>query len=186
MLSIPRSAQQVRQQWARVPGYRPSLWLAGDILDFSKIEAHSLELRPAALDLRATLEAALALVAADAERKGLALAYTNFTADVAAASFWGDPLRIRQVCRAPSFPSPLCLPASTAAGRLSAGACQLISSRLRYTATKVNSSRLCYTATDLPGLCHLLVLWQILSRGRSMPDDSRSCHGADPTRFQSI
>lgn len=75
-----------------------------------------MELRPTALDLRATLEAALALVAADAERKGLALAYTNFTADIAAASFWGDPLRIRQVCRADPFPSLLRLPACTPAG----------------------------------------------------------------------
>lgn len=154
----------------------PSLWLAGDILDFSKIEAHSLELRPTALDLRVTLEAALALVAADAERKGLALAYTNFTADIAAASFWGDPLRIRQVCRPILSPRP----------------CACLRAHPRVMACLRDSLTPCisrYAATDLYGLCHLLVLFQIPSRGRPMPahDSHRyCCHVTDPTRSKSV
>lgn len=68
----------------------------GDILDFSKIEANSLELRPTALDLRHTLEAALQMVAADAERKGLCLAYCGLMPSLSSIAFSGDSLRIRQ------------------------------------------------------------------------------------------
>lgn len=72
------------------------LTILGDILDFSKIDAQRMTLQMRTLDLRSPMEASLQMVAADAERKGLQLAY-SLHPELAARSFLGDPLRIRQV-----------------------------------------------------------------------------------------
>jgi PAS domain S-box-containing protein len=71
------------------------LHIINDILDFSKIEAGKLELETIDFDLRATIEEAVALLAARASAKGLEL----ICHVEAQPSCWlrGDPGRLRQV-----------------------------------------------------------------------------------------
>ncbi|GIL75275.1 hypothetical protein Vretimale_7967 [Volvox reticuliferus] len=72
------------------------LGVLGDILDFSKIDHGSLELQRRPMCLRQATEACMDLVAVEAAKKGLALAY--LMDDVAIARpLLGDPVRIRQV-----------------------------------------------------------------------------------------
>ncbi|GLC36858.1 hypothetical protein PLESTM_000511500 [Pleodorina starrii] len=72
------------------------LGVLGDILDFSKIDHGSLELQQRPMCLRQATEACLDLVAAEAAKKGLSLAY--LVDDLALARpLLGDPVRIRQV-----------------------------------------------------------------------------------------
>ncbi|OLE22422.1 MAG: hypothetical protein AUG44_24885 [Actinobacteria bacterium 13_1_20CM_3_71_11] len=66
-----------------------------DILDLSKIESGRLELESIPFDLVACVEDAVAVVAARAEEKNLALG-TLFAPDMPAAVV-GDPVRVRQV-----------------------------------------------------------------------------------------
>ena len=71
------------------------LRLLNDILDFSKIEAGRLDLEEVAFDLPATVADAVRLLAFDAQRKGLELAYRvdpQLPRDLR-----GDPGRLRQV-----------------------------------------------------------------------------------------
>ncbi len=71
------------------------LSIIDDILDFSKIESGKLDLERIPLDLRECLEEAVALLAAPAGEKGLALT-VDFDADL---SEWvvGDSARLRQI-----------------------------------------------------------------------------------------
>lgn len=71
------------------------LSLIDDILDFSKIEAKKLEIEPVDFVLRETLDDVVALLAAQAQRKGLELGYV--VAPEVPAGVVGDPTRIRQV-----------------------------------------------------------------------------------------
>ncbi|GFR47530.1 hypothetical protein Agub_g9248 [Astrephomene gubernaculifera] len=72
------------------------LGILGDILDFSKIDHGSLELQRRPMCLRQATEACIELVAAEAAKKGLALAY--LAADEALERpLLGDPVRVRQV-----------------------------------------------------------------------------------------
>ncbi|KAG2443814.1 hypothetical protein HXX76_002157 [Chlamydomonas incerta] len=72
------------------------LSILGDILDFSKIDHGSLELQRRPLCLRQATEACIDLVAAEAAKKGLALAY--LAADEALERpLLADPVRLRQV-----------------------------------------------------------------------------------------
>lgn len=69
--------------------------LLNDILDLSKIESGRLELNPSRYSLRECVRAAAAILAINAEQKGL-----QFTFDVAPDvpdDLIGDPLRLRQV-----------------------------------------------------------------------------------------
>jgi signal transduction histidine kinase len=75
------------------------LGILGDILDFSSIEHSSIELQLEPLSLLHTVEACLEIVAADARRKGLALAYGMAPA-VATCQVVADSIRVRQVRRA--------------------------------------------------------------------------------------
>jgi len=71
------------------------LTVINDILDFSKIEAGQLELEHQAFDLRDCVEAALDLLAEQANRKGLELAYLI---DPRTPTTWiGDVTRVRQI-----------------------------------------------------------------------------------------
>lgn len=72
------------------------LGILGDILDFSKIDHGSLELQRQPMCLRQATEACLELVAAEAAKKGLALAYLADDAALGRALL-GDPVRVRQV-----------------------------------------------------------------------------------------
>ncbi|GIL51154.1 hypothetical protein Vafri_7226 [Volvox africanus] len=72
------------------------LGVLGDILDFSKINHGSLELQRRPMCLRQATEACMDLVAAEAAKKGLALAYLMDDAAIA-RPLLGDPVRIRQV-----------------------------------------------------------------------------------------
>src|SRR5205823_6875272 len=71
------------------------LALINDILDFSKIEAGRLDLEAQRFDLRECIEGALDLVAAQATKKGLDLAYflDRSTPEVIV----GDVTRLRQI-----------------------------------------------------------------------------------------
>ncbi|MDA0170904.1 ATP-binding protein [Solirubrobacter taibaiensis] len=71
------------------------LTIIGDILDVSKIEAGKLELDAVAFSLRDALEDVRALLALDAEGKGVAL--TLSVADEVPAFLSGDPVRVRQI-----------------------------------------------------------------------------------------
>jgi signal transduction histidine kinase len=73
------------------------LTILGDILDFSKIDHNSMALEAAPLALRDTLEASIEMVAAEAARKGLDLAYA-LGAPLERRRLLGDSIRIRQVC----------------------------------------------------------------------------------------
>lgn len=71
------------------------LVVVNDILDFSKIDAGHVELEPQPCDPRALLSKTLALVAAHAEAKGLALRLDIDPAIPAALT--ADPARLRQI-----------------------------------------------------------------------------------------
>ncbi|HWQ19018.1 MAG TPA: response regulator, partial [Methanotrichaceae archaeon] len=71
------------------------LSVINDILDISKIEGEKMELERQPFDLRECMEMAIDLVAAEAARKGLNLAYT--ICQNTPECFTGDPARIRQV-----------------------------------------------------------------------------------------
>lgn len=71
------------------------LAIINDILDFSKIESGQLELEEAAFSLRECVESALDLVAPQAAKRGLDLAY--FIQDSIPPIFIGDLTRLRQV-----------------------------------------------------------------------------------------
>jgi signal transduction histidine kinase/DNA-binding response OmpR family regulator len=71
------------------------LAIINDVLDFSKIEAGKLELERAPFDLRACVEGALDLVAAQAAAKALELAY--LADEAVPAAVVGDAARLRQV-----------------------------------------------------------------------------------------
>jgi CheY-like chemotaxis protein len=73
------------------------LTILGDILDFSKIDHNSMALERAPLVLRDTVEASIEMVAADARRKGLELAYCLDDALGSGRRLLGDSVRIRQV-----------------------------------------------------------------------------------------
>nr|AML76900.1 putative LOV domain-containing protein [Ettlia oleoabundans] len=72
------------------------LTILGDILDFSKIDHNSMVLESAPLALRDTLEASIEMVAADAARKGLEVAY-RLAPPLVRRRLLGDSIRIRQV-----------------------------------------------------------------------------------------
>jgi PAS domain S-box-containing protein len=78
-----------------VTGGRSLLAVVNDILDFSKLEAGQLELDPQPFDPRAVVEGALALVEAQAGRKGLTLT-TRLDGDLP-ASVLADSSRLNQV-----------------------------------------------------------------------------------------
>jgi len=71
------------------------LTVLNDILDFSKIEAGKLDLESADFDLHQIVEEVGDLIAGQAHRKGLELAYT--IADDVPPGVCGDPTRLRQV-----------------------------------------------------------------------------------------
>ena len=71
------------------------LSIINDILDYSKIEAGMLELEKVPLDPRQVVEEAIGVVSDLASAKGLRLSYW-VSSDVA-ASYLGDPLRLRQI-----------------------------------------------------------------------------------------
>ena len=71
------------------------LTIIGDILDFSKIEAGKLDFEEVEFPVRDTLAAAVELLSANAQRKGLKL--TLEIAPDVPASVRGDPGRLRQV-----------------------------------------------------------------------------------------
>jgi len=71
------------------------LSIINDILDISKIEGEKMELERQPFDLRECIEMAIDLVAAEAARKGLNLAYT--ICQNTPECFTGDPARLRQV-----------------------------------------------------------------------------------------
>jgi two-component system sensor histidine kinase/response regulator len=71
------------------------LGIINDVLDFSKIEAGKLELEQVDMDLRATVEDIVELLAERAQVKGLEIA-CNIPADLA-THVTGDPLRLGQV-----------------------------------------------------------------------------------------
>ncbi|KAL4431058.1 hypothetical protein ABPG75_006314 [Micractinium tetrahymenae] len=72
------------------------LTILGDILDFSKIDHNSMVLESAPVALRDMLEASIEMVAADAGRKGLDVAYT-LEPPLVARRLMGDSIRIRQI-----------------------------------------------------------------------------------------
>nr|AML77436.1 putative LOV domain-containing protein [Heterochlamydomonas inaequalis] len=72
------------------------LGILGDILDFSKIDHGSLELQQKPLCLRQATESCIELVAAEASKKGLSVAYV-LEDRVLEKPLLGDPVRIRQV-----------------------------------------------------------------------------------------
>lgn len=78
------------------------LTILGDILDFSKIDHNSMTLEAEPLDLRTTVEAVIEMVAADAVRKGIEIAY-SLDEPLLHCLVMGDAIRIRQV-RLPSLP----------------------------------------------------------------------------------
>ena len=71
------------------------LTVLNDILDFSKIEAGKLDLETVDFDLRQIVEEVGELMAGQAQKKGLELAYT--IADTVPTNVTGDPTRLRQV-----------------------------------------------------------------------------------------
>ena len=73
------------------------LLILGDILDFSKINHNSLVLERSPLELRDAVEASIELVAAEAGRKGLEVAYGLQGEELVGRRIMGDSIRIRQV-----------------------------------------------------------------------------------------
>lgn len=74
---------------------RGLLTLVNDVLDFSRIEAGQLPIESVPFSLPEKVKNCLALVAADAARKGLAL--TSSIADGVPDVVLGDPVRLRQI-----------------------------------------------------------------------------------------
>ena len=73
------------------------LTILGDILDFSKINHNALVLERSPLELRDAVEASIELVAAEAGRKGLEVAYGLRGEELVGRRIMGDGIRIRQV-----------------------------------------------------------------------------------------
>ena len=73
------------------------LTILGDILDFSKIDHNRMTLESAPVDLRQTIEATVEMVAADAVKKGLEIAY-QLHPELQQRMILGDAIRIRQAC----------------------------------------------------------------------------------------
>jgi len=71
------------------------LGVIDDILDFSRAEAGKLQLEPAVFDLHESVEDVAALLAAQAQRKGLEL--TCFVEDEVPRQVRTDPVRLRQI-----------------------------------------------------------------------------------------
>jgi two-component system, sensor histidine kinase and response regulator len=71
------------------------LTVLNDILDFSKIEAGKLDIESVDFDLRKIVEEVGELIASQAQKKGLELAYS--IADDVPAGVRGDPTRVRQI-----------------------------------------------------------------------------------------
>jgi len=71
------------------------LELLNDILDFSKMEAGKLELEHTEFELRRAIREPVELMAAQAQRKGLEIAW--MVDEAAPSMVVGDPLRLRQV-----------------------------------------------------------------------------------------
>ncbi|MGH9383566.1 MAG: CHASE domain-containing protein [Vicinamibacterales bacterium] len=71
------------------------LTVLNDILDFSKIEAGKLDMERTGFDLRQVVEEVEDLVAGQAQKKGLEIAYS--VGDDVPAGVCGDPTRLRQV-----------------------------------------------------------------------------------------
>jgi signal transduction histidine kinase/DNA-binding response OmpR family regulator/HPt (histidine-containing phosphotransfer) domain-containing protein len=71
------------------------LTVLNDILDFSKIEAGKLDMERTGFDLRQVVEEVGDLVAGQAQKKGLEIAYS--VGDEVPAGVCGDPTRLRQV-----------------------------------------------------------------------------------------
>lgn len=69
--------------------------LINDLLDFTKIEARKLKLESQPVEVRASVENALELVAAQAEEKGLILAYS--IDEKVPNNIYTDPVRLSQV-----------------------------------------------------------------------------------------
>ncbi|KAK9819724.1 hypothetical protein WJX72_001676 [[Myrmecia] bisecta] len=72
------------------------LTILGDILDFSKIDHNSMLLEAQPVDLRCTIEATVEMVAADAVKKGIEIAY-SLDEQLLRRQVLGDAIRIRQV-----------------------------------------------------------------------------------------
>jgi signal transduction histidine kinase len=72
------------------------LTILGDILDFSKIDHNSMVLESTPVDLRLTIEATIEMVAVDAVKKGLEIAYI-LDPRLRNRKVLGDAIRIRQV-----------------------------------------------------------------------------------------
>lgn len=72
------------------------LTILGDILDFSKIDHNSMTLEASPLCLRTTFEAVIEMVAADAVKKGIEIAYA-LDERLTQRCIMGDAIRIRQV-----------------------------------------------------------------------------------------
>lgn len=90
--------------------------ILGDILDFSKIDHNSMVLEATPVSLRATIESTVEMVAADAVRRGIEIAYV-VEDRMLSQKVLGDAIRIRQVPPPPSLqlelpPAPL--PSTTA------------------------------------------------------------------------
>lgn len=76
------------------------LTILGDILDFSKIDHNRMVLESAPVDLRQTIEATVEMVAAEAVKKGLEIAY-RLHPELQQRRILGDAIRIRQVRPSP-------------------------------------------------------------------------------------
>jgi PAS domain S-box-containing protein len=68
--------------------------MINDVLDLSRIESGNVRLEPVNLDLQALAEASVALVAADAARRGITIDY-DFAGEAVAAQ--GDITRVKQI-----------------------------------------------------------------------------------------
>ncbi|HYH32362.1 MAG TPA: response regulator [Pseudonocardia sp.] len=93
--ATPLTAEQREYVETIEHGSDALLGIIDDVLDFSKIEAGRIELEEVAVDLRATVESALDLVAPRAAEKGLDLAY--LIEPGVPDAVLGDPVRIRQI-----------------------------------------------------------------------------------------
>jgi signal transduction histidine kinase len=86
-----------QRRWAttlRTSG-RALLGIIDDILDFSKVEAGRLELERVCFDPRDVIDATVAILAGQAEAKGLLL--DAFVERLVPREMWGDPGRLQQV-----------------------------------------------------------------------------------------
>ncbi|MGE3492115.1 MAG: CHASE domain-containing protein [Vicinamibacterales bacterium] len=99
MMDILLDTQLTREQRDYAETARQSgdalLTVLNDILDFSKIEAGKLDIESVDFDLHQIVEEVGDLIAGQAHRKGLELAYT--IADDVPSGVCGDPTRLRQV-----------------------------------------------------------------------------------------